>query len=44
MEQAHPGIVYCDKDSRTVREILDGLLLIWEALDPVEIAGRVEYI
>jgi predicted nuclease of predicted toxin-antitoxin system len=40
----HAGLVYCDQDSRTTREILDGLLLIWEALESEEMAGRVEFI
>ncbi len=44
MNRPHAGIAYCDKDARTTREILDGLLLIWEVLAPEDMAGRVEYL
>jgi hypothetical protein len=32
----HPGIAYCRQHSRSVGEIIRGLVLIWEVLDPVE--------
>ena len=41
---SHSGIVYCDKDSRSIGEIIRSLVLIWEIYDPEEIAGRVEYL
>jgi predicted nuclease of predicted toxin-antitoxin system len=41
---AHAGIASCEKDTKSVREILDGLILIWEVLEPAEMVGRVEFI
>jgi hypothetical protein len=41
---AHAGIAYCEKDTRSIGEIIDGQVLIWEVYEPKEIAGRVEYI
>ncbi len=41
---AHAGIAYCEKDTRSIGEIIDGLVLIWDVYEPAEIAGRVEYI
>jgi hypothetical protein len=40
----HAGIVYCDKDTRGVGEIIDGLVLDWEVYEPEEMTGRVEYL
>lgn len=40
----HPGIVYCDKLSQSIGEIIRGLILIYEVLTPEEMAGRVEYL
>lgn len=40
----HPGIVYCDKDTRSIGEIIQGLVLIWEVLEPEEMTNRVEYL
>lgn len=40
----HAGIAYCDKDTRSVGDIIQGLVLIWEVLDPEEMANRVEFI
>jgi predicted nuclease of predicted toxin-antitoxin system len=39
----HAGIAYCHQQSRSIGEIIDGLVLIWEVYDPEELAGRVEY-
>ena len=41
---AHAGIAYCEKDTRSIGEIIDGLVLIWDVYEPEDIAGRVEYI
>jgi predicted nuclease of predicted toxin-antitoxin system len=41
---AHFGIVYCDKGTRSIGEIIQGLVLIWEILEPAEMANRVEYL
>lgn len=40
----HSGIVYCMKESRSIGDILLGLILIWEVLTPEEIRGNIEYI
>jgi hypothetical protein len=41
---AHAGIVFCAKDTKPIGEILQRLVLIWEILEPEEIAGRIEYL
>ena len=40
----HPGIAFCGMGTRTIGEIIRGLILIYEVLTPGEIAGRVEYL
>src|SRR5262245_42432292 len=40
----HAGIARCDKDSRSIGEIIQGLVLIWELLEPAEMANHVEYL
>ena len=40
----HPGIVYCDKLSHSIGDIVRSLILIYEVLTTEEIAGRVEYL
>jgi predicted nuclease of predicted toxin-antitoxin system len=40
----HPGIAYCGKDTKSIGAIIQGLVLIWEVLEPEEIAGRVEFL
>jgi hypothetical protein len=40
----HPGIAYCEKDARTIGQIIRGLIDIWEILDPDDMADQVEYI
>jgi predicted nuclease of predicted toxin-antitoxin system len=40
----HPGIAYCRKDARTVGEIINQLLLVYEVLSPKEMKGRVQYL
>jgi predicted nuclease of predicted toxin-antitoxin system len=40
----HAGIAYCDKDTRSTGEILLGLVLIWEVLEPDEMGNRVEFL
>ena len=39
----HAGIAYCDKDTRSIGEIIVWLVLIWEVYEPEEMANRVEY-
>jgi hypothetical protein len=40
----HCGVVYCVKGSRSIGEILQGLILIWEVLEDKEIKGKVEFL
>ena len=40
----HAGIAYCEKDARSIGEIIDGLVLIWQIYEQDEIAGHIEYI
>ncbi|HEX6190579.1 MAG TPA: DUF5615 family PIN-like protein [Pyrinomonadaceae bacterium] len=39
----HPGIVFYTA-TQTMREIIEGLILICEVMTPEELVGRVEYI
>jgi predicted nuclease of predicted toxin-antitoxin system len=41
---SHPGIVFCVKDTRSIGEIIQGLVLIWEILEPNEMVNRVEFL
>jgi predicted nuclease of predicted toxin-antitoxin system len=41
---SHPGIAYCEKDTRTIGQIIRGLVDIWEILDPEDMVDHVEYI
>ena len=41
---SHAGIAYCEKDTRSIGEIIQGLVRIWEFLDPDEMVRRVEYL
>lgn len=40
----HAGIAYCDNGTRSVGEIIEGLVLVWEVLEPGEMANQVEYV
>ena len=40
----HAGVAYCHKEARSLGEIISGLRLIYEVLEPSEIRGRVEYL
>ena len=40
----HPGIVYCKQKTRSLGEIIEGLVLINEVYLPEEMVGRVEYL
>jgi predicted nuclease of predicted toxin-antitoxin system len=41
---SHSGITYCVQGSRSVGEIIRGLVLIWELLEPEEMMGKVEFL
>jgi predicted nuclease of predicted toxin-antitoxin system len=40
----HPGIVYCHQQSRSIGQIIRGLELIWDVLEPAEMRNQVEYL
>lgn len=40
----HAGIVYARKGTRSVREIIDGLELIFQIMSPTEMRGHIEFI
>ncbi len=40
----HAGIAYCVKDTKSIGEIIQSLVLIWEVYEPEEMTGRVEYV
>lgn len=40
----HYGIVYCHQNSRSIGEIVRGLILIWEALEPLDMQNHVEFL
>jgi predicted nuclease of predicted toxin-antitoxin system len=43
-EPWHTGLAYCKKGTRSIGEIIRGLVLIWEVYDPEEMENRVEYL
>lgn len=40
----HPGIAYCHQGSRSLGEIIRGLVLLWEIYDPEEMVDHVEFL
>jgi hypothetical protein len=40
----HPGLSYCHQQSRSVGQIIRGLILIWEVLEPEDMRNRVEFL
>lgn len=40
----HPGIVYSVAGSRSIGEIVKGLILIWEIVEPEEMLNHVEFL
>lgn len=40
----HAGIAYCKKDSRTLRQIIDVLILIYEVMSAEEMCDPIEYL
>jgi predicted nuclease of predicted toxin-antitoxin system len=39
----HAGIIYCIKSSRSISEIVRGLVLVWELLEPEDMHRHVEF-
>jgi predicted nuclease of predicted toxin-antitoxin system len=40
----HPGIAYCAKDTKSIGELIQRLVLIWEIYESEDMVGRVEYL
>jgi predicted nuclease of predicted toxin-antitoxin system len=40
----HAGVVYCQQRKRSIGNIVRGLVLIWERLDPADLAGHVKFL
>ena len=40
----HYGLVYCHQNSRSIGEIVRGLILIWEVLEPLDMQNHIEFI
>jgi hypothetical protein len=40
----HAGVVYCHQRRRNIGDIVSGLVLIWERLDPPDMAGHVKFL
>ena len=40
----HASIAFCAKDTKSIGEIIQRLVLIWEICELEEMAGRVEYL
>ena len=40
----HYGIVYSCQGYKSIGEIIKGLILIWELLEPSDMLGKVEFI
>jgi len=40
----HSGIAYCGKDTKSIGEMIQALVLIWEVLEPNEMRNRVEFL
>ena len=43
-QQPHAGIAYCKQGSRSIGQIVAGLVLIYEVLTAEEMVGQVEYL
>jgi predicted nuclease of predicted toxin-antitoxin system len=40
----HAGITFCQQRRRSIGNIIRGLVLIWERLDPLDMVGQVKYL
>ena len=40
----HAGIIYCSQGSKSIGEVIRGLVLIWELLEPNDMLGKVEFL
>ncbi|MEG4284724.1 DUF5615 family PIN-like protein [Microcoleus sp. A006_D1] len=44
LSSVHPGIAYCKQGTRSIGQIIEGLVLIYEVYKPDEMVGRVEFL
>ena len=44
IEIDHAGVVYCGQGRRTIGEIIQWLILMWETLDTEDMENKVEFI
>lgn len=44
LSSVHPGIAYCKQGTRSIGQIIEGLVLIYEVYKPEEMVGRVEFL
>jgi predicted nuclease of predicted toxin-antitoxin system len=42
-DTTHAGIAYCRQGTRSIGDMIERLVMIYELLDPEDIAGQVEY-
>ncbi|MCA6501254.1 MAG: DUF5615 family PIN-like protein [Pseudanabaena sp. M135S2SP2A07QC] len=40
----HLGIVYCPQQTKSIGQIIQGIVLIWELLTPEEMIKHIEYL
>jgi predicted nuclease of predicted toxin-antitoxin system len=40
----HVGIAFCHQEARSIGEIIQGLVLIWEVLEPEQMHDHIEWI
>jgi len=40
----HAGIAYCHQQRRSIGEVIPGLMLLWEFLEPEDMRNHVEFI
>jgi predicted nuclease of predicted toxin-antitoxin system len=43
-QHQHAGIAYCEQGARSIGQLVAGLVLIYEILEPGEMVGRVEFL
>jgi predicted nuclease of predicted toxin-antitoxin system len=43
-EHSHAGIAFCEQGTRSIGQIVTGLVLIYEMLEPSEMVGRIEFL
>jgi hypothetical protein len=40
----HSGIAYCQKNAKTISQMIQMLMLLYEVATPDEMKGRIEYL